>query len=337
LYHFGIIHGLNYAVYPYSHQLHLIRPERLMRLASNETYNIMCQHMVFDKRAVESVMPRDSYYFSLIRSPLKAFVSFFIFYNNDHRMQTDAGSPITLDESINRFLNLKYEESNREEKMGSYLIANNLNSMSYDLGMSQGSTMIITDDTVNNYIKMLDDRFDLLMTLEHLDESLLLLQHDLCWEPHDIYYLNRMVSKSNRSHEILSDATKVRLTQVLTPDVKLYNHFSAKLLKRLDDMPPEFKDKLVKFREAKSKFESDCMIMDRLVPAPYHSQQHPLTEMGTNSLHCQVLADKDVGLTKFISRLQDPDHASRPKSESYGYISRYKNLEKYPRQWKLQL
>ena len=56
-----------------------------------------------------------------------------------------------------------------------------------------------------------------------------------------------------RSHEILSDATKVRLTQVLTPDVKLYNHFSAKLLKRLDDMPPEFKDKLVKFREAKSK------------------------------------------------------------------------------------
>ena len=60
------------------------------------------------------------------------------------------------------------------------------------------STMIITDDTINNYIKMLDDRFDLLMTLEHLDESLLLLQHDLCWEPHDIYYLNRMVSKSNR-------------------------------------------------------------------------------------------------------------------------------------------
>ena len=53
-------------------------------------------------------------------------------------MQTDAGSPITLDESINRFLNLKYEESNREEKKGSYLIANNLNSMSYDLGMSQG-------------------------------------------------------------------------------------------------------------------------------------------------------------------------------------------------------
>ena len=34
LYHFGIIHGLNYAVYPYSHQLHLIRPERYVDYCS---------------------------------------------------------------------------------------------------------------------------------------------------------------------------------------------------------------------------------------------------------------------------------------------------------------
>ena len=32
LYHFGIIHGLNYAVYPYSHQLHLVQPVRYVAL-----------------------------------------------------------------------------------------------------------------------------------------------------------------------------------------------------------------------------------------------------------------------------------------------------------------
>ena len=54
---------------------------------------------------------------------------------------------------------------------------------------------------------MLDDRFDLLMTLEHLDESLLLLQQDLCWDMDEMFYLNRMVSKSQRwgwLHLILS-------------------------------------------------------------------------------------------------------------------------------------
>ena len=49
-----------------------------------------------------------------------------------------AGSEISLDESINRFLNLKIRESNVQENSGSYLIANNLNSMSFDLGMSHG-------------------------------------------------------------------------------------------------------------------------------------------------------------------------------------------------------
>ena len=40
------------------------------------------------------------------------------------------------------------------------------------------------------------------------------------------------------------------------------------------------------------------MVMDKLVAAPYHSQQHPLTEEGEASLHCQVLAERDTTLTK---------------------------------------
>lgn len=34
LYHFGITHGLNYAIYPYSHQLHIIRPDRFVTFFS---------------------------------------------------------------------------------------------------------------------------------------------------------------------------------------------------------------------------------------------------------------------------------------------------------------
>ena len=32
LYHFGITHGLNYAVYPYSHQLYLVQPARFVAI-----------------------------------------------------------------------------------------------------------------------------------------------------------------------------------------------------------------------------------------------------------------------------------------------------------------
>jgi hypothetical protein len=56
-----------------------------------------------------------------------------------------------------------------------------------------------------------------------------------------------------RSHEDISEKTITRLTQALTPDVLLYDHFSAKLKKRLETMPPEFQKQLKEFREAKSK------------------------------------------------------------------------------------
>ena len=62
-----------------------------MDISPNETYNIMCQHMIFNKDVVESVMPSDSYYFTLIREPTKAFVSFFIFYGVDKRWAIKEG------------------------------------------------------------------------------------------------------------------------------------------------------------------------------------------------------------------------------------------------------
>ena len=44
-----------------------------------------------------------------------------------------------------------------------------------------------------------------------------------------------------------------RLTRILTPDVKLYNHFSSKLLKRLETVPPEFEDELNEFKDNKKE------------------------------------------------------------------------------------
>ena len=59
-------------------------------------------------------------------------------------MKQLSGHDISLDESINTFLNMKYREANQQEGSGNYLIANNLNSMSFDLGMSQGRLEQIT-------------------------------------------------------------------------------------------------------------------------------------------------------------------------------------------------
>ena len=60
------------------------------------------------------------------------------------------------------------------------------------------SKILISKSSIDRYVRMLEQRFDLMLILERLDESLLLLQQDLCWETSDIYYLNRMKTKSDR-------------------------------------------------------------------------------------------------------------------------------------------
>lgn len=56
-----------------------------------------------------------------------------------------------------------------------------------------------------------------------------------------------------RSHEHVAESTVTRLRQVLMPDVQLYEHFSKKLLERLDAMPHGFQDKLRGAKEAKKE------------------------------------------------------------------------------------
>lgn len=51
LYHFGITHGLNYAVYPYSHQLYLVQPARFV------------QSLVFWYYLIGSTLFKDKYMF----------------------------------------------------------------------------------------------------------------------------------------------------------------------------------------------------------------------------------------------------------------------------------
>ena len=68
-----------------------------------------------------------------------------------------------------------------------------------------------------------------------------------------VFRLYLLICQYFRSHEKLKDSTVERLTRILTPDVKLYNHFSSKLLKRLETVPPEFEDELNEFKDNKKE------------------------------------------------------------------------------------
>lgn len=323
LYNFGMTRGLNYAVYPYTHQLWAIEPSRLM---SGVSYNIMCQHMVFNYNKINNVMPKDSYYFTLLREPVRAFVSFFIFYKLDNRLNIELGGDQSLDTTINEFLDefttSRHDSATNKmvpvdswQTTGRYPVNNNINSMSYDVGMIGDSSRLhtISKAEIEYYIAKLDTELDFVMILEYLDQSLVILGEDMCWTNYDLYYINRMQSNSDRSKDPISEATIERLTNFLQPDILLYNHFKAKLLKRLDSRGSEFTDRVQNFKQERSELEEACLKTDVWSKGPYGSKSHPLSEYGLSSLHCAILVERDTTLTKILSLQQDPDEQRRQK------------------------
>jgi len=322
LYNFGMTRGLNYAVYPYTHQLWAIEQSRLMK---GIHFNIMCQHMIFNYKKITQVMPAaDMYYFTLLREPVRAFISYFIFYKHDNKMNTELGGGQSLDTTINAFLD-QFTAGRRDpttnkmvtldiwQSTGRYPVQSSMNSMSYDVGMigDSASLRTVSQEEIEYYVATLDTQLDFVMLLEHLDESLVLLSEDMCWTNQDIYYINRMQSSNQRSKEAISDATRTRLTNFLQPDIILYDHFKAKLLKRLDSRGTEFTERVESFKKERAELEASCLKTDVWIKGPYGSKSHPLSDAGLANLHCAILVERDTTLTKILSLQQDQDTARR--------------------------
>ena len=73
-------------------------------------------------------------------------------------------------------------------------------------------------------IKEIDKTFDLVMVMEHFDESMVLLKHLLCWEYSNLTSLKLNVrDEKTKSH--VSDEARKKLAEWLHSDMVFYDHF----------------------------------------------------------------------------------------------------------------
>ena len=84
------------------------------------------------------------------------------------------------------------------------------NPLFYDLGLDYKDYHNIS--VVKNAIKTLDQDFDMVLLMEHFDESLILLRRQLCWKIDDVVYfkLNERLSK-NRQIKPMSNDTIMKI------------------------------------------------------------------------------------------------------------------------------
>ncbi|KAF4104393.1 galactose-3-O-sulfotransferase 2 isoform X1 [Onychostoma macrolepis] len=229
LYRYGESHNLTFALplnmhsqlfYPAFFAAHFVEG---VRTRSVKEFHILCNHMRFSSQEVRKVMPKDTFYFSILRNPVAMMESLFVYYK--------AIPAFRAVKSLEDFLIQGRRSYNASVPNNHY--ARNI--LTFDFGLDNTAPENDTelDRRSAEVIAAVERDFPLILISEYFDESLVLLKHALCWSLDDISSF-RLNSRSERSRRPLSTETAERVKEWNSLDWRLYQHFNATFWKRID-------------------------------------------------------------------------------------------------------
>ncbi|CAH1274381.1 GAL3ST1 [Branchiostoma lanceolatum] len=126
-------------------------------------FNLLVDHVLFNKTRIRSIMPRDTAYVTILRHPFEQLKSSFSWYEVPRKYRIHGEDP------VREFLQqpAKYERNFRTRLPFRYT----RDFMAYDLGFTN-LTQAGNESVVSDFVRQVGSEFDLVLILEHLAESL---------------------------------------------------------------------------------------------------------------------------------------------------------------------
>lgn len=256
LYRFGDSHNLTFAL-PLNMQSQLFYPAFFathfvegIRTRSVKEFHILCNHMRFNSQEVRKLMPEDTFYFSILRDPTAMMESLFVYYK--------AIPAFRLVKSLEEFLNQGARYYNASVPNNHY--ARNILTFDFGLNNTAPENETELDRRSSEVIAAVERDFSLILISEYFDESVILLQHALCWTLDDVLSF-RLNSRSERSRRPLNPQTAERVKRWNSLDWRLYQHFNATFWKRVDSTlgRTKLQQEVELLRERRRKLEQMCL------------------------------------------------------------------------------
>ena len=239
--------GRNNLGWPYPLVSGMYRPNK------TETYDILCEHTVYNDTTFPDLMPPDTVFTASIRLPEYHFRSAFSYF----RVAEIAKIP--GENTIKEFLNdpHKWDKIYISTKKGMcvpYHVSILHNAQAFDLGFPMGfptSQHIYTDQTKNSpavstWLETIKKRFKFMIIVEYMNESLVLWRRYMCWSLPDIIYYTRNPA---RSKLIVNeeDAVTQAIRNFSSIDFALYEHYNKTLWANIEIEGLDFWDELDTF------------------------------------------------------------------------------------------
>ncbi|XP_026878988.2 galactosylceramide sulfotransferase isoform X2 [Electrophorus electricus] len=186
-------------------------------------FNIICNHMRFNEAEVAKVLPADAAYVTVLREPADLFESSFHYFGR----LIPFTWKISGDDKLAEFLRdpeLYYDP----EGFNSFYLKNLL---FFDLG--QDNNLPPNDPRVEAAIRAIARRFQLVMLVEHFEESLILLKDALCWDMEDLLFFKLNARKGSTVSK-LTPELRAKALDWNAIDWKLYQHFNTSFWRKVE-------------------------------------------------------------------------------------------------------
>ncbi|XP_070293197.1 galactosylceramide sulfotransferase [Salvelinus sp. IW2-2015] len=186
-------------------------------------FNIICNHMRFNAPEVAKVLPTDTSYITILRDPAELFESSFHYFGRLVPMTWK----IPGKDKVGEFLRDPRHYFDPDGFNSFYL----KNLLFFDFG--QDNTLELGDPRVEEGIRAIAGCFQLVMLVEHFEESLILLMDALCWEMDDLLFFKLNARKGSTVSK-LTPELRAKALEWNAVDWRLYQHFNATFWRKVE-------------------------------------------------------------------------------------------------------
>ncbi|KAK8735426.1 hypothetical protein OTU49_005382 [Cherax quadricarinatus] len=206
-----------------------------------EKVDIFALHTRLNPPEHAHVLHNDTRWITIIRDPSALYESLYNFFH------MNLGYGFELSEFSTRPMSELASLPRYGGKFGK-------NQMLFDFGYPDDMSV----SELRRAIEELEKLFDLVMISEHMDESLVLMRHLLCWSLHDVV----VFAKNARRQEVkptLSPEMQQALRELNSADVLLYNHFLARHRHAVFEFGVQrMADEVAALRSLRDEYYEDC-------------------------------------------------------------------------------
>ncbi|XP_062573068.1 galactose-3-O-sulfotransferase 2-like isoform X2 [Saccostrea cucullata] len=215
----------------------------------NKTFDILCFHVVYNRSAIQSIMPKDTKYIGIIREPFLQFESTIRYFNFG---KNQYGNRHFISNFFRNYNFFKKVENN--PAVFSFLN----NRMSFEFGFPSHLFDSFDLKDVKQYLEKLKNEFDLVIINEYMDESIILLRRMLNWNVKDVLFVNVNVNRKRHylDHTKLKNISLYRRYAKL--DYELYNFFIKRLWRQIRACGDDIIEEISYFKLLRKSLEKFC-------------------------------------------------------------------------------